>query len=60
VNTDQKEVQVEKFTAYFGGGHQRRMFAVIEDGVFVQSFVHYFEARTFADARLEPWLSKDE
>jgi len=60
VNTDQTRIQVEKFTAYFGGGHQRRMFAVIEDGVFVQSFVHYFEARTFADARLEPWLSKDE
>ena len=60
MNTDQTRIQVEKFTAYSGGGHKQRMFAVIEDGVFVQSFVHYFEARTFADARLEPWLSRDE
>jgi hypothetical protein len=54
------DIEVRKQTVYLGAGLTTTYWLVTQDGVSVDAFRHFIDAKNYADARRRDWESNDE
>jgi len=54
------DIQVRKQTVHLGAGLNSTYWLVTQDGVMLQSFQHFMDAKNYADSMKRNWQSNDE